>query len=329
MSASLSVQASPLLQVQVRRKQQEADDICSLELVDPQGRALPPFSAGSHIDLHLPNGLVRQYSLCNPPTDRYSYLVAVLKDAASRGGSLAVHTLINEGDTLRISEPRNHFELVPAEHAVLLGGGIGITPILCMAERLSQTGASFQLHYCSRSPARTAFRRRIETSAFADRVALHYDDGGAAQKLDINLALAGPSAGKHLFVCGPNGFMDWVIGSARGLGWAEDHIHREYFAAAAADTSADGSFDVVIASTGATVRVDKDQAIVKALASHGVQVPTSCEQGVCGTCLVRVLEGDIEHRDMFLTDEERKANDQFTPCVSRAKAGCKRLVLDL
>ncbi|HMN43797.1 MAG TPA: PDR/VanB family oxidoreductase [Povalibacter sp.] len=329
MAVSSSASAIPLLQVCVRRKRHEADDICSLELVDPQGRALPPFSAGSHIDLHLPNGLVRQYSLCNPPTERHSYLVAVLKDPASRGGSQAVHTLVHEGDTIQISEPRNHFELVPSEHAILLGGGIGITPVLCMAERLSQTGASFELHYCSRSPSRTAFKSRIEASAFADRAAFHFDDGEASQKLDIDRALGAPAAGKHLFVCGPNGFMDWVINCARKLAWAEDHIHREYFAAAAVDTSADGSFDVTIASTGTTLRVQKDEAVTTVLARNGFEVPTSCEQGVCGTCLVRVLEGDIEHRDVFLTDDEHRANDQFTPCVSRAKAGCKRLVLDL
>lgn len=329
MALNSTQSTSSLLPVRVQRKRQEADDICSLMLVDPQGHCLPPFSAGSHIDIHLPNGLTRQYSLCNPPTDRYSYQVAVLRDPASRGGSEAVHTLVNEGDTIQISYPRNHFELVPTEHAVLLGGGIGITPVLCMAELLNQTGASFELHYCSRSASRTAFKSRIEAAPFADRAAFHFDDGEVSQKLDINRVLGAPQVGKHLFVCGPNGFMEWVISSARFMGWAEDHIHREYFAAAAADTSGDGSFEVIMASTGATMVVEKGQAVTTVLAKHGVDVPISCEQGVCGTCLVRVLEGEIEHRDMFLTEDERKANDQFTPCVSRAKPGCKRLVLDL
>jgi vanillate O-demethylase ferredoxin subunit len=329
MALSSSMSATPLLDVQIRRKRQEADEICSLELVDPQGRTLPQFSAGSHIDIHLPNGLVRQYSLCNPPTERDSYLIAVLRDPASRGGSAAVHALLNEGDTLKISEPRNHFQLVPAEHAVLLGGGIGITPVLCMAERLTQADASFELHYCSRSPSRTAFKSRIEASPFATRSTFHFDDGNASQKLDIKATLGTPAAGKHLFVCGPTGFMEWVISGARGLGWAEDHIHREYFAAAPVDTSGDGSFEVRIASTGITLQVAKDQAVTTVLANHGFEVPTSCEQGVCGTCLVRVLEGEIEHRDMFLTEDEQNAHDQFTPCVSRARAGCRRLVLDL
>jgi len=204
--------------VRVQRKQTEAEDICSLELVDPQGRALPSFSAGSHIDVHLPNGVVRQYSLCNPPTEHHSYLIAVLRDPASRGGSQAVHELVNEGDVIQISEPRNHFELVPAQHAVLLGGGIGITPILCMAERLAQTQGSFELHYCTRSPSRAAFTARIGASAVADRVSFHHDDGDAAQKLDAARVLAAPAPGKHLFVCGPNGFMGWT--STARAAWA-------------------------------------------------------------------------------------------------------------
>ena len=316
-----------MLTLQVRRKQAEADGICSLELVAPQGGALPAFSAGAHLDVHLPDGHVRQYSLCNPPGQAEAYLIAVLRDPASRGGSRAVHDMVNEGDLLQVSEPRNHFKLVPTQHAVLLGGGIGITPILSMAEELAQADASFELHYCARSPSLAAFRQRIAASRFADRATFHFDDGDAEQKLDIARVLAAPSTGKYLFVCGPGGFMDWVIGSARSLGWAEDHILREHFAAAAVDTSDDGSFDVEIASTGERIAVGKAQTVVEALAARGHAVETSCEQGVCGSCLTRVVSGDIEHRDMFLTDAEHARGDRFTPCVSRAKAGCRLLVL--
>lgn len=323
-----------MLTLKVQHKRPEADGICSLELVDPQGGCLPAFTAGSHIDVHLPDrtsgsALVRQYSLCNPPTDTHAYLIAVLHDPASRGGSQAVHEQVHEGDLLQVSVPRNHFELVPAQHAVLLGGGIGITPILCMAERLAQTQASFELHYCSRSPSRTAFRQRISLSGFADRVAFHYDDGDAGQKLDIAKVLAAPDADKHLYVCGPTGFMDWVIRNALSLGWADGQIHREYFAAGSIDDTDNGSFDIRIASTGQCFTVGKQQSVIEVLAAHGREVQTSCEQGVCGTCLTPVLEGEIEHRDLYLTDEEKALNNQFTPCVSRARPGCKLLVLDL
>jgi vanillate O-demethylase ferredoxin subunit len=209
----------------------------------------------------------------------------------------------------------------------LLGGGIGITPILCMAERLSNIGASFELHYCTRSAARTAFTERIRSSSFAGRAHIHHDDGPDTQKLDLADALPTPRSDVHLYVCGPTGFMDWILGGARVAGWPDDRLHREYFAAAPIDTSADGSFEVQVASTGAVIRVEPDQTVVAALAAAGVEIPTSCEQGVCGACLTRVLEGTPEHRDMFLTPEEQAKGDQFTPCCSRASSA--RLVLDL
>lgn len=325
----MSALSSNLLNVRIKARKEEAEGVCSLELIDIEGRELPAFSAGAHIDLHLPNGLVRQYSLCNNSDERDRYVVAVLRDASSRGGSATVHDKLMQGDVLQISEPRNHFQLVPASRVILFGGGIGITPILCMAEKLSQTGTQFELHYCTREPSRTAFKERLENSAFADRVCFHLDNGPREQKLDAAATLGSPEEGKHLFVCGPNGFMDWIIGTARELGWSDENIHREYFAAAQVDTSTDDMFNVRIASTGATLAVSKDQTIIQVLEANGFGVPVSCEQGVCGTCLTGVLEGDIEHRDMFLTDAEKSASDQFTPCVSRAKPGCRLLVLDM
>jgi vanillate O-demethylase ferredoxin subunit len=196
-----------------------------------------------------------------------------------------------------------------------------------MAERLANVGASFELHYCTRSEERTAFAQRIRASSFAARAHFHHDDGAQAQKLDIRALVAQPRPGVHLYVCGPTGFMDAVLGAARQAGWTEEALHREYFAAAPIDTRGDGSFEVQIASSGAVIRVAREQSVVAALAAAGIEVPTSCEQGVCGTCLTRVLEGEPEHRDMYLTPQERAKNDQFTPCCSRAKTA--RLVLDL
>jgi vanillate O-demethylase ferredoxin subunit len=313
--------------LRIARKTIEAPDIASFELVDAEGRALTPFAAGSHVDVHLPGGAVRQYSLCNDPRETHRYLIAVLKDPNSRGGSLAMHAL-EAGETVAVSEPKNHFALAhDARHSLLLAGGIGITPILCMAERLANVGASFELHYCTRSEERTAFAQRIRASSFAARAHFHHDDGAQAQKLDIRALVAQPRPGVHLYVCGPTGFMDAVLGAARQAGWTEEALHREYFAAAPIDTRGDGSFEVQIASSGAVIRVAREQSVVAALAAAGIEVPTSCEQGVCGTCLTRVLEGEPEHRDMYLTPQERAKNDQFTPCCSRAKTA--RLVLDL
>ena len=316
------------LQVRVAHKAVEAEDIVTLELVATDGKALPAFAAGSHIDVFLPGGITRQYSLCNDPQETHRYLIGVLRDPASRGGSQAVHEQVCEGDVLTISAPRNHFPLAhEARQSLLLAGGIGVTPILCMAERLAITGAQFAMHYATRSPARTAFRARIAASGFASRVQFHFDDGDAAQKLDLQKLLARPEAGTHLYVCGPKGFMDAVLGTARAAGWPEAQLHYEFFTAEVARSDSDAGFEVKLASSGRIVMVPKDQTVTQALAAAGVEVMMSCEQGVCGTCLTRVLEGVPDHRDSYLTPEERSANDQFLPCCSRSKT--PQLVLDL
>lgn len=316
------------LSVRVARKSAEAEGICSFELVSADGVPLPAFAAGSHVDVQIPGGPTRQYSLCNDPAETHRYLIAVLLDAQSRGGSSGMHERVQEGDMLAISTPKNHFALAhEASSHLLLAGGIGVTPLLCMAERLAHAGADFELHYCTRSPARTAFRRRIEASAFASRVAFHFDDGAAGQKLDIAARLSSRRAGQHLYVCGPKGFMDAVLGSARAQGWPEAQIHYEFFAAEVAPVAGDGTFEVMLASSGRVIPVAADRSVVQALAEAGVSIPTSCEQGVCGTCLTRVIEGEPEHRDLYLTPEEQAANDQFLPCCSRARSA--RLVLDL
>lgn len=317
----------PQIAVKVLRKQQEAAGIASFELVRPDGSALPGFSAGSHIDVQVPGGLTRQYSLCNDAAEQHRYRIAVLRDPASRGGSNGMHDAVKEGDTLLISEPRNHFPLVHAQQTLLFAGGIGVTPLLCMAQRLATTGQDFTLHYCTRSPDRTAFRDEIAASGYANNVQFHHDDGDAAQKLDLARALGAPRAGAHVYVCGPSGFIDFVVNTAKGMGWTPEQIHLEYFGAAPQDTTGDQAFQVRIASSGNTYEIPADETVVNALARHGVEILVSCEQGVCGTCITRVLEGECDHRDMYFTDEEKAKNDQFTPCCSRAKS--KVLVLDL
>jgi vanillate O-demethylase ferredoxin subunit len=318
-----------MIAVRVLRKTVEAEGICSFELAAADGHPLPAFSAGSHIDVQVADGLTRQYSLCNDSAETHRYLIGVLREPASRGGSAAMHDRVQVGDVIQISAPKNHFALAhEAKRSLLLAGGIGITPILCMAERLAQTGADFEMHYCTRSPARTAFAERIRASAFADKVTFHHDDGDAAQKLDIAALLAKPEPGCHVYVCGPKGFMDAVLGTARAGGWPEAQLHFEFFTSDAAQPrDADEAFDVKLASSGRIVHVPKGVTVLRALDEAGVMLPFSCEQGVCGTCITRVIEGVPDHRDMYFTPEEQAANAEFTPCCSRSKTPV--LVLDL
>lgn len=319
--------------VRVAQRYEEAPDICRLVLQAADGAALPPFEAGAHIDVHLPGGLVRQYSLCNPPSGdapAAEYHIAVLRTADSRGGSQAVHAQLQPGSTLTISSPRNLFALAAqADHHLLLAGGIGITPLLAMAEQLTQRGQPFTLHYCNRSPARAAFTQQLTQAPYAGQVSLHYDDGPPDQQLQLPQRLARMPAGTHLYVCGPQGFMDAALQAARAAGWAQERLHSESFTPApqAQAQAGDGGFELELAGSGRIVAVEAGQTALQALLAAGVDLPFSCEQGICGTCLTRVLSGTPEHRDQYLTEEEQAANDQFLPCCSRSQS--PRLVLDL
>lgn len=317
-----------LLQVRVAAKTPIAESVAAFDLMPLAGESLPPFEAGAHIDVHLPGGLVRQYSLYELPGEPRRYRIGVLRDPQSRGGSASLVESVREGDLLAISEPRNHFTLAQAaEHSLLFAGGIGITPILCMAQQLAREGLSFELHYCGRSAQRMAFVEQLEDSGYAAQVTLHVDDGAAEQQLDARATIGSPAQGKHLYVCGPTGFMDHILGAARALGWDEAHLHREYFAASPMDHSADGSFELELRPSGTVIRVAADQSAARALLDAGIPLSVSCEQGVCGTCMTRVVEGAPDHRDLFLTDSERERNDCFLPCCSRALT--RRLVLEL
>lgn len=315
------------LSVRVQHRNDEADGICSFDLVAVDGTPLPPFTAGSHIDVHLAPGLVRQYSLCNDPSERHRYRIAVLREPQSRGGSVAMHSQIREGQILTISEPRNHFPLVPASRSLLLAGGIGITPILSMAHTLHAQGAAFEMHYCGRSASRMAFRDELAAAPFGEHVQMHVDDGELSQRFDAAKQLANPQSDVHLYVCGPAGFMDHVLSTAKACRWPEIQLHREYFAAAPIDTSGDGAFEVTLARSGISHQVPAGKSVLEVLLAQGLDLPYSCESGVCGTCLIRVLEGTPDHRDSFLTDAERIAGNQFLPCCSRARSPV--LVLDL
>lgn len=314
------------LQVRVAHCRLLAEDILGLTLAAADDTPLPPATAGAHIDLELPGGLVRQYSICNAP-QAGSYQLGILRDPNSRGGSIAAHERIGVGDRLRISAPRNLFALNPEDRRVLLfAGGIGITPIIAMADTLHTAGTPFRLHYCSRSARRSAFLDRLAAAPYADRVLVHHDDAPGGSGFDAARVLAQRQAGDALYVCGPNGFMNHVLDTARAQGWPEPALHSERFGAAPA-VSNDAGFDLVLARSHCSVRVDGHQSALTALLEAGIDVPVSCEQGICGTCVTGVLEGEPDHRDQFLTESERAANDRFTPCCSRSRSA--RLVIDL
>lgn len=313
------------LTVQVINKRVEAEEVVSFELALPDGSPLPAFTPGAHIDVHIDEGLVRQYSLCNDSGERHRYRIAVLRARDSRGGSIGMHERITEGALVRIGEPRNHFEMRSAGHVLLLAGGIGVTPLLAMAGALAWKAQPFAMHYCARTQAGMAFRDEIASSPFAQRVRFHADDGRPEQRFDLQAALAACPPGTELYVCGPAGFMAFVMDGARAAGWPESAIHKEFFGAAPAEPGQ--GFDVELARSGKRVHVAPDRSITAALAEQGIEIPVSCQQGVCGTCITRVIAGIPEHRDMYFSDAEHAANDQLTPCCSRARTPL--LVLDL
>jgi len=314
------------LKLVVTRRREQGHGVLVLDLADPSGGALPPFAAGAHVDVHLGEGLVRQYSLAGNPADRHVYRLGILRDPKSRGGSAAAHAKLHEGTEVEVGLPRNLFPLDgAADHTILIGGGIGITPMIAMAYELLEQGRSFALHYCGRARAACAFLDELAASPFQDRVHLHFDDEGVAQRLDLAAQVGPVKPGTHLYVCGPAGFMDWVIAEGERLGFPPGQIHREYFQA-----EIDGSgkeFTVIAQRSGKEVRVAEGQTIVDALGQVGIRVQVSCEQGVCGTCLCTVLEGTPDHRGVYLTDEEKADNDQILLCCSRAKSDV--LILDL
>lgn len=322
------VPQSGLLDVTVARRVTEADGIESFVLLPAPGSSLLPFTAGAHVDVHLGSGLVRQYSLSNDPVERHRYVIAVLKEQNGRGGSVEVHETLAEGKALRISAPRNNFPLdMSAARYVLVAGGIGITPILSMAHALNRAGKDFELHYCARSEGRAAFADALRHMPFSQSVKLHFDDAAPETRFHPARDVGAPADGKQLYVCGPSGFMDFVVESAGELGWEKSRLHLERFQAPTNLVVEGAAFTVLAAKSGVSVEVGEGQSIADALLDAGVEVPLSCEQGICGTCLIPVLEGLPDHRDAFQTDAEKATNANITVCCSRALS--KSLKLDI
>lgn len=320
-------EAKPRVEVRLRAIAFEADGILSFEFVDPDGGELPPFTAGAHIDVHIRDGLVRQYSLCNDPRERSRYVIAVLKEAVGRGGSRAMHDALRPGDRLVVSAPRNHFPLAAeASHHLLLAGGIGVTPMMAMVAELESGKADYTLHYCTRSPETTAFLDRLGPLVETGKAVLHHDGGDPGRGLDLAARLKDHRPGTHLYYCGPKTFMS--AAAAAAAHWTDGTVHAEYFTAPeidGLDGRVNARFQVRIASTGRMIDVSADATIVEALRENGLTVDTSCEEGYCGTCLTPYVEGEPEHRDSVLDDGDR---EKFVLiCCARSRTPV--LVLDL
>ncbi len=328
MPIGTSARESSVLKAKVIATRDEAIDIKSFDLVSASGESLPPFTPGSHIDVHLAPGPVRQYSLCNGPNDTSSYRIAVKRQPDSRGGSATMHGAVAVGESIDISEPRNNFALkTHPGPALLVAGGIGITPILSMALHLVRTGRDFSLHYFTRSIAHTAFHDVLSQKRFLDKVAFHHAIEPDAIRAFLRKLLWHRAGNAELYLCDPRPFMDLVESTAAAT-WPPQAVHLENFSAdSAALAGPRDTFTIRLARTGGDHAVAADRSIVQVLRAAGVAVETSCEQGVCGTCLTSVLSGTPDHRDVFLTDEERDAADKIMCCVSRAKS--EMLELDI
>ncbi|MDQ9889898.1 PDR/VanB family oxidoreductase [Acinetobacter pittii] len=314
-----------LYDVVVKNRHVEGGNIAVMEFESATSATLPKVEAGAHIDVHLPNGMVRQYSLCQNPNDEGKFRLGILRDPESRGGSISAFDEIKDGMQIQVSEPKNLFPLLKAKHSVLIGGGIGITPLITMAYQLAHEGASFELHYCGASPENCAFVDEIKNGELAKYTTFHFKSEGASHRAFFESAIKDIDLESHIYTCGPVGFMDWVINLATTHDFPEQQIHKEYFQVET-DTSGD-SFEVVAERSGKIIMVEAGETILQALAKEGIEIEMSCEQGVCGTCMCDVIEGEPDHRDVYFTDEEKASNEQILVCCSRSKT--PRLVLDI
>ena len=311
----MSDQSDPM-PLRVTRNEKIADGIHLLEFRDASGGALPEFTAGAHIAIHLPTGLIRKYSLCNDPAERERYQVAVKREANGRGGSIDLIDNTKAGDTLMVAEPVNDFALPPrATDFLFIAGGIGVTPMMAMIHELKAAGKRFRLFYFNRTPEMTAFREALSAPELKDSVTIHYDQGDPARSFDLKPILAERRNREHLYCCGPRPLMEAV--RAMTDHWSSTAVHFEAFSEAETHKASDKPFKVKLARTGAVLDVPVTKTILEVLRENGLEVPSSCETGTCGTCRTKYLVGIADHRDLVLAEHEKA--DTIMICVSRAK----------
>jgi ferredoxin-NADP reductase len=315
------------MEVRVKRISFEAENINSYELVDPGGGDLAPFTAGSHIDLHLANGMIRSYSLLNDQSENNRYVIAVNKDAAGRGGSRFIHETVRVGNIIPISHPKNNFALdETAAHSVLIAGGIGITPLLSMIRRLETLGRSWELFYAARSRLAAAFVDHLKAlrPGACRNLHVNFDQEPSGRMFDLSAIIKDATPDAHLYCCGPVTMLEAFEAAAANR--PADHVHVEYFKAKE-KPAAEGGFEVKLARSKRTIKVAAGRTILDALLDAGIAVNHACTEGVCGTCETRVIDGTPDHRDLFLSKEEQAANKTMMICCSGAKS--PTLVLDI
>jgi ferredoxin-NADP reductase/nitrite reductase/ring-hydroxylating ferredoxin subunit len=310
--------------VQVARKWRAGEGIAGFELRPLRGH-LPSFQPGAHIDVHLPNGVIRQYSLTNGPGESESFVIGVKRETPSGGGSQCLHDVIRDGDVLAISEPRNNFPLRrDATRTLFIAGGIGITPLLAMAQTLHHSSLIYELHYFATSQEHLAFPERL--AGLGDGLRTHIGLSPEATNDRLNTLLSDYRPRIQLYVCGPGAMLDATRRIASECGWPDSAVHFEYFKnPRAVDDST--SFEVALARSCVTITVPPGKSILQAVRENGIDIASSCEQGACGTCSVTVIDGEPDHQDVYLNDTERRSRTKIITCVSRAKSA--RLVLDL
>ena len=312
------------LRVRVARKTMVAADVAAFRL-EPLAGALPAHQAGAHLDVHLPNGMVRQYSITNGPDDTSGYVIGVKREAEGKGGSACLHDAVREGDLLAVSAPLSNFPLRrDALHTVFIAGGIGLTPLLAMARTLDLERRSFTFHAFARSEEALPFKDVL--GGFGDRVVTHLGLDPAATDAALRQILASPGEKHEVYVCGPPVVLDLTRRLAADAGWPDAAVHFEYFKN---ETPRDRGqpFEIALARSALTLEVPAGKTIVEVLRANGIGITTSCEQGACGTCRVAVIEGAPDHQDVHLSDAEKTRGDCLMACVSRARSS--RLVLDL
>ncbi len=311
-----------MMELKVADKRELADGIWLFELVDPAGADLPAFEAGGHVPVETPSGAMRHYSLSNDPAERHRYQIAVKLEPESRGGSRSMVENVAVGDLLKVDAPGNDFPLGEAPDYLLIAGGIGITPILAMARKLTGDGKSFRMVYCTRSAEQTAFLDVLNSGDLSGEIVVHHDGGDPDLLFDFWDLLENPSK-THVYCCGPKALMEEVRGMTGH--WPESAVHFEDFQPVEKVRAEDAAFKVTLARSGRVVEVPADCTILEALRLNGVRTTSSCESGTCGTCKTGLLEGKPDHRDMVLMDEEK--DDHIMICVSRSAGG--DLVLDI
>ncbi|RCW46129.1 ferredoxin-NADP reductase [Halopolyspora algeriensis] len=313
--------AATAIELRVAARTEVADGVVTLTLQHPRGKRLPDWAPGAHVDLTLPCGLTRQYSLCGNRWDAYTYRVGVLREADSRGGSAFIHDELTEGARVALGGPRNNFALVPSPRYVFIAGGIGITPLLPMIAQAEMVGADWRLLYGGRCRASMAFLDELH--AYGDKVTVAPQDEDGL--LDLSAWLPAPRQDTKVYCCGPGPLLDAV--ERRCADWPAGLLRTERFLAKDQTPVRSEAFEVELRRSGVSLTVPPDQSVLQAMNTAGVHVLSSCRQGLCGTCETTVLAGEPDHRDSILDDEERAHGDCLFPCVSRSCTD--RLVLDL